>query len=551
MTVENLEIKVKTDADQAAAKLTSLSNALGRVQSSAKSVSGNTNGAAKGIKNVGEAAKKANKPLGNFISSLKRIAFYRVIRSIIKSITAAFQEGLEKAYIFSSGINGEGNRFAQALDSMKSASNQMKGQLGSAFIGLLAAIQPILITIINLVTKVADAISQLFAAFTGSTYLKANATAAQFADTMASGAGSAKEWKNQLMGFDEINRLNEPSSGGGGGGANPLDGFGFEDAPINEKILDFVNTLKDGFEKLRVVLELLSPVFKFVWDNYLSPMLSFTADGFIWTLKEINKFLGKFVELLQGKITLHEFYEELSLVEEVIFIMISPLAFVVGLWADFIGEVKRGKSPMEVIGERLDSVKRKLDDFNDSLKNIKGKFKDTFGDGKLQVSDFAYIAIAKIEGFITAISTLVGWLQELHKWIQDALDGMSLLKAASPFGSVLGSLLGGGGKQGSSTHEFGGRKVGGHAGTFASGGFPDEGQLFIANEAGPEMVGTIGGRTAVAPSNDIVEAVRQGVYDAVTAANGNGNNDVSVKVYLDSREIKAGQQRLNRAWGVG
>jgi hypothetical protein len=34
------------------------------------------------------------------------------------------------------------------------------------------------------------------------------------------------------------------------------------------------------------------------------------------------------------------------------------------------------------------------------------------------------------------------------------------------------------------------------------------------------------------------------------AANGNGNNDVSVRVFLDSREIKAGQQRLNRAWGV-
>ena len=48
---------------------------------------------------------------------------------------------------------------------------------------------------------------------------------------------------------------------------------------------------------------------------------------------------------------------------------------------------------------------------------------------------------------------------------------------------------------------------------------------------------------------DIVEAVRQGVYDAVLAANANGSNDVSLKVYLDSREIRAGQERLSRAWG--
>jgi hypothetical protein len=86
---------------------------------------------------------------------------------------------------------------------------------------------------------------------------------------------------------------------------------------------------------------------------------------------------------------------------------------------------------------------------------------------------------------------------------------------------------------------------------FASGGFPQEGQLFFANEgSAPEMVGTMGGRTAVATNGDIVEGIRQGVYEAVVAGNNNGNNDVQVRVYLDSREIKAGQERLNRAWGV-
>ncbi len=72
----------------------------------------------------------------------------------------------------------------------------------------------------------------------------------------------------------------------------------------------------------------------------------------------------------------------------------------------------------------------------------------------------------------------------------------------------------------------------------------------MAREAGPELVGTVGGRTAVANNDQIVEGIRQGVYEAVTAANGSGNNDVSVRVYLDSREIKAGQTRVNRAWGV-
>lgn len=49
---------------------------------------------------------------------------------------------------------------------------------------------------------------------------------------------------------------------------------------------------------------------------------------------------------------------------------------------------------------------------------------------------------------------------------------------------------------------------------FANGGFPEQGQMFIANEQGPELVGQIGNRTAVANNDQIVTAVSQGVYDA-------------------------------------
>lgn len=51
---------------------------------------------------------------------------------------------------------------------------------------------------------------------------------------------------------------------------------------------------------------------------------------------------------------------------------------------------------------------------------------------------------------------------------------------------------------------------------FATGGFPDAGQLFLAREAGAEMVGSIGGHTAVANNDQIVEAVSYGVRQAVS-----------------------------------
>lgn len=57
--------------------------------------------------------------------------------------------------------------------------------------------------------------------------------------------------------------------------------------------------------------------------------------------------------------------------------------------------------------------------------------------------------------------------------------------------------------------------------TFANGGFVDEGQLFIAREAGAEMVGGIGRKTAVANNDQIVEGIAAGVTvanDGVVAA---------------------------------
>lgn len=60
-----------------------------------------------------------------------------------------------------------------------------------------------------------------------------------------------------------------------------------------------------------------------------------------------------------------------------------------------------------------------------------------------------------------------------------------------------------------------------HIPFFEDGGFPNEGQLFIAREAGAEMVGAMGRRTTVANNDQIVEGISAGVSianDGVIAA---------------------------------
>ena len=56
--------------------------------------------------------------------------------------------------------------------------------------------------------------------------------------------------------------------------------------------------------------------------------------------------------------------------------------------------------------------------------------------------------------------------------------------------------------------------------TKAAGGYVDQGQLFVAREAGPEMVGTIGSHTAVANNDQIVAGISSGVAQANDAQNG-------------------------------
>lgn len=89
-----------------------------------------------------------------------------------------------------------------------------------------------------------------------------------------------------------------------------------------------------------------------------------------------------------------------------------------------------------------------------------------------------------------------------------------------------------------------------HIPRLASGGFPDAGELFIAREAGAEMVGSIGGRTAVANNDQIVEGIKQGVREAMAESGSTHGGSFDVKVYLDGREVTAAVEKRQRERGA-
>jgi hypothetical protein len=88
----------------------------------------------------------------------------------------------------------------------------------------------------------------------------------------------------------------------------------------------------------------------------------------------------------------------------------------------------------------------------------------------------------------------------------------------------------------------------------AQGGVVDAGQLFVAREAGAELVGNVGRKTAVMNNDQIVDSVSQGVYQAVVAAmRANSSNEggtQSVNVYLDGKQVYASMEQRRKERGA-
>lgn len=82
---------------------------------------------------------------------------------------------------------------------------------------------------------------------------------------------------------------------------------------------------------------------------------------------------------------------------------------------------------------------------------------------------------------------------------------------------------------------------------YEQGGLPDVGEMFIARESGPEMVGKIGNSSAVANNNQIVEAVSAGVANAVASVLGNqkGGNDRPLEINMIMNGTTLGRAFIN------
>lgn len=270
MTVENLEINVSKVGDAAATSLGKLS---------------------KNVEQLKESSDKSTGALGKLAASIKRIAFYRVLRSALKNVTKAFDEGLKNAYHFSEAV---GYGLATTMDTIATKSLTMKNQMGAAFGGLIQAVEPILLRIISLITQAANAIAAFFGALNGGTYLKAKDTATAWNEATS----AANAYKRTILGFDEINKLDENS-----GGVNAMEMFEERTIPENMlKVLGYVDKIRDSIENIgnsasfKAIVQFLKDIVSASFDislNLLSDAISALANSFaaLDSLADLDSYL--------------------------------------------------------------------------------------------------------------------------------------------------------------------------------------------------------------------------------------------------------------------
>ena len=181
-----------------------------------------------------------------------------------------------------------------------------------------------------------------------------------------------------------------------------------------------------------------------------------------------------------------------------------------------------------IIDGLLKGVKDNISKFLNYIKEIPGKVLKAIGNIKNKVLQKGSDIVSGLkDGFTEKVSTFTSVLGTLPETIRNAIPnlfdvGSSIIQNfANGFSSVhipmphIGWEWTGGsiriGNFSFSLPRF-------NLQWYAKGGFPEMGQLFIANEAGPEMVGKMGSRNAVANNNQIVDGIKNGVFEAVLDA---------------------------------
>lgn len=289
-------------------------------------------------------------------------------------------------------------------------------------------------------------------------------------------------------------------------------------------------TLSEALSAIAAVINnVLKPAFDWLWQNVIQPVSVWVAENIIVpAIEDINNTLSKLADWLNGKITFGEFIKSISPIAAIslgvatailavstaistVHTVMTGIQTAVNVFKTALGLLTSPAGiAVAVIGGIITAgvlLYQNWDTIKEAATKFGQKIVDVFNWIKEQIR-------APINGIIGFFEIMVNGVVEGLNWMIRKLNSLSFdvpewvpIIGGETFGFNIKEL---------STVTLP---------RLANGGFVSAGQLFIAREAGPEMVGSIGGKNAVANNGQIITGIQYGVASAMNSVlNGRTNS---------------------------
>lgn len=168
------------------------------------------------------------------------------LTALINKLKSAIKTGINNLVQFQSDTNATN----QAMTELKTSLLFIQNAWGAAFAPIINVVQPILTSLMDSFAEVGNAIARFFGALTGQQQViqALRVSTGDYAKSLKSAGGAAKQLQDRLAGFDDLNVLGKDKDGGGGGGGitGPDPSEMFEYAEATSSLADMI---KDAWEK--------------------------------------------------------------------------------------------------------------------------------------------------------------------------------------------------------------------------------------------------------------------------------------------------------------
>lgn len=232
----------------------------------------------------GNSATNMAKKFANEIFRVSKMLKLMITRMALRKVIAEVGNGFKSLALHSEEFNN-------AMSSLINGSKQLGYSFSAMVAPLINALAPALNYIISLLVKLINVVNQVISSLTGATtWNRAKEFTDSWADSISEANKNAKELKKTVLGFDQLNQLQDNKSSSSGSDITDM----FETVDIDPKWKEFADWLKDMWkmgdftdlgtklgEKLRDALESIP------WDkiretsNKLGGALASLINGFV------------------------------------------------------------------------------------------------------------------------------------------------------------------------------------------------------------------------------------------------------------------------------